>query len=78
MANDSQISGVNVILLMLHGGCNVMIHLYISGLWIWIGAWDKYNNDVFYWLDGTPVSNGYTNWNRASGEPDEGSDNYVL
>ena len=34
-----------------------------------------YNNDVFYWLDGTRVSNGYTNW--EGGQPDEGSENFV-
>ncbi len=53
-----------------------MIHLYISvGHNIWIGAWDKNNDDVLYWVDGTRVS-GYTNWD--SGEPDGGSrDNYL-
>ena len=45
-----------------------------GGVHIWIGAYDKYSNDVFYWLDGTRVS-GYTNWD--SGEPDEGVENRV-
>ncbi len=52
-----------------------MIHLYISGSDVWIGAWDKYNNDVLYWLDGTRVRDGYTNW--AGGNPDGGRDNCV-
>ncbi len=54
-----------------------MIHLYISGGDIWIGAWDKNNDDVLYWVDGTQVT-GYTNWNTGHGEPDGGSrDNYL-
>ena len=52
-----------------------MIHLYISGGYVWIGAWDKYNNDVQYWLDGTLLRDGYTNW--GSGEPDGGRQNYM-
>ena len=55
-----------------------MIHLYISGSnSIWIGGWDKNNDDVLYWMDRTRVS-GYTNWNIGSGEPDGGSrENYL-
>ncbi len=53
-----------------------MIHLYIPDFDAWIGAWEKYNDDKYYWLDGTPVRNGYTNWKR--GQPNSrGSSNHT-
>ena len=39
--------------------------------WIWIGGRDQFENDVYYWLDGTPVENFDTNW--ALDEPDGGN-----
>ena len=44
--------------------------LYNSGQNVWLGGWDKYDNDTFYWLDGSRFSDGYTNW--MIGQPNHG------
>ena len=40
---------------------------------IWIGGYDFFLNDTMYWLDDTPIEDGYTNW--APNEPDGGAQN---
>ena len=45
-------------------------HIFFTE-WAWIGGRDRFGNDVYYWLNGTPVEDGYTNW--AIAEPDGGS-----
>ena len=37
----------------------------------WIGAYDQFNDDVMFWLDGSAVNQGYTNW--LKGQPDGGN-----
>ena len=37
---------------------------------VFIGGFDIYSNDTYYWLDGTAVEDGYTNW--MSNEPTGG------
>ena len=43
--------------------------------WLWIGGRDQFENDVYYWLDGSPVDNFDTNW--AIDEPDGGTHDYM-
>ena len=43
--------------------------------WIWIGDRDQFENDVYYWLDGTRVENFDTNW--ALDEPDGGNHDFM-
>ena len=38
---------------------------------VWIGAYDLFGNDDFYWLDGQPIEDGYTNFD--DNEPDGGT-----
>ena len=37
---------------------------------VWMGGFDIYSNDTYYWLDGSAVEDGYTNW--ISNEPSGG------
>ena len=41
----------------------------------WLGAYDKHGDDVFYWVDDTLVSAGYTNWYED--QPSHGDDDYM-
>ncbi len=34
----------------------------LTGSLIWIGAADWYDNNTYYWMDGTPIDDGYTYW----------------
>ena len=34
----------------------------IFAVFTFIGGYDIFGNDTFYWLDGTPVADGYTNF----------------
>nr|XP_039249026.1 uncharacterized protein LOC120326750 [Styela clava] len=40
-----------------------------GGRQIWLGMWDYYTENYWYYLDGTKVDDYYTNWN--SGEPND-------
>ena len=40
--------------------------------YVWIGGYDIYDNDTFYWLDGTPMADGYTNFCHTDGRNDNG------
>ena len=42
---------------------------------VWIGAYDLFGTDDFYWLDGTPIEDGYTNFD--DGEPDGGTSDAI-
>ena len=40
--------------------------MYLFSAFIFIRAYDLYGNDTMYWLDGTAVDSGYTNYNEES------------
>ena len=42
-------------------------------VYIFIGGYDTFGDDTFYWLDGTAVEDGYTNFeeNQVDGGPDD-------
>lgn len=40
--------------------------LYISAELFWFGAYATYDNGTFYWVDGTLVSDGFSNWERGT------------
>ena len=48
--------------------------IYFSD-WTWIGGYDQFNNDVYYWLDGTPIDDSETYW--ALDEPDEANHDFM-
>lgn len=46
---------------------NWIVTTYIIAGVFWIGAFDYHGNDTFYWLDGTSVDSGYTNYDTLTG-----------
>ena len=48
-----------------------MFQHYFSD-YVWLGGYDIYDNDTFYWLDGTAVEDGYTNFCHTDGRDDNG------
>ena len=50
----------------------IYLFLYYFSDYVWLGGYDIYDNDTFYWLDGTAVEDGYTNFCHTDGRDDNG------
>ena len=48
----------------------------ILGSQSWLGGFDWFGNNTFYWLNGDRVEDGYTHW--MSTEPDHGTSDGMI
>ncbi len=44
--------------------------------YVWLGGYDKNDDDIWYWIDGTRIGDGHTNW--WSGHTGGGVYNYLV
>ncbi len=58
----------------VNNGRPLIIFLYLGDAWL--GGYDMNKNDVFVWLDGSPVSDTFSNW--YPGKPSSSSEDFMM